>query len=316
MPTFRQSSGTQREVHLNQQNQENACHCHNRRRARPLPLGNGRRRSSENRPQDPESTHSRRNSGNSSIKPPETDAECVSTVEPSIAHSGQYLQPALARRWLPRRVPLGVAPEKVPPERASPWRTNECPSVVIVVDPGAALLLLLLVPVSVSIKTTTSVGTSTSRSTICVAARAARRGRDGNEILGTAIICSGTAESTGFSTATNWSTICGSGTPRAGTTGATSPNCSAVCRRTRSCGRGSARVSGRTPPGPSSDRLKSSSWGVGGSRVFAVKFCSRSHSPALAFFSPRRAEWCYDVARATAIDSCRHHERSRRCLRR
>ena len=41
-------------------------------------------------------------------------------------------------------MPLGVAPEEVPPERASPWRTNECPSVVIVVDPGAALLLLLL----------------------------------------------------------------------------------------------------------------------------------------------------------------------------
>ena len=33
---------------------------------------------------------------------------------------------------------------------------------------------------------------------------------------------------------------------------------------------------------------------------------------------PRRAEWCCDVARAAVIDccSCRHHERSRRCLRR
>ena len=46
--------------------------------------------------------------------------------------------------------------------------------------------------VSVSIKTTTSVGTSTS----CVAARAARRGRDGSKILGTAIIWSDTTEST------------------------------------------------------------------------------------------------------------------------
>ena len=145
--------------------------------------------------------------------------------------------------------------------------------------------------VSVSIKTTTSVGTSTSCSTICVAARAARRGRDGSEILGTAIIWSGTGESTGLSTATSWSTICGSGTPRAGTTGATSPICSAVCRRTRSCGRGSAKASGRPPPGSSSNNLKSTGWGGGVFRTLAVYFVSLSSSPALAFLCPRE-EWC------------------------
>ena len=124
--------------------------------------------------------------------------------------------------------------------------------------------------VSVSIKTTTSVGTSTSCYTICVAARAARRGRDGSEILGTAIIWSGTGEWTGFSTATSWSTNCGSGTPRAGTTGATSPICSALCRRTRSCGRGSAKASGRPPPGSSSNNLKSIGCGGGVFRSLSV----------------------------------------------
>ena len=134
--------------------------------------------------------------------------------------------------------------------RASPWRTNECPSVIIVIDPRAALLLLHVVLLHrVRLHQDHHVRRHFHQlfHTICVAARAARRGRDGNEILGTAIIGSGTVESTGFSTATNWSTICGSETLRAGTTGATSPNCSAVCRRTRSCGRGSAKTPGRTP---------------------------------------------------------------------
>ena len=40
--------------------------------------------------------------------------------------------------------------------------------------------------------------------------------------------------------------------------------------------------------------------------------------PALAVFCPRKAGWCANVVKAAAIDccSCRHHERSRRCLRR
>ena len=120
--------------------------------------------------------------------------------------------------------------------------------------------------VSVSIKTTTSVGTSTSCSTICVAARAARRGRDGSKILGTAIIWSDTTESTCLFMATSWSTICGLGTAREGTMGATSASCFMVCRCTRSCGPGgSARLAGRLPPGSSSYRLKSTGWG---GRVF------------------------------------------------
>ena len=135
--------------------------------------------------------------------------------------------------------------------------------------------------------------------------------------MGTAIIWSGTGESTGFSTATSWSTICGSGTPRAGTTGATSPICSAVCRRTRSCGRGSAKASGRPPRGSSSNNLKSTGWGGGVFQSLSVYFVSLSSSPALAFLCPRE-EWCNDVARAaaTVCCSCLYHERRRRCLRR
>ena len=51
-------------------------------------------------------------------------------------------------------------------------------------------------------------------------------------------------------------------------------------------------------------------------RSLSVLCSSLSSSPALNFLCPRE-EWCNDVARAAAIDcgSCRHHERSRRCLR-
>ena len=38
-PTWRQSSGTQREVQFHQQNHKNACHCHSRRRARHFLFG-------------------------------------------------------------------------------------------------------------------------------------------------------------------------------------------------------------------------------------------------------------------------------------
>ena len=117
---------------------------------------------------------------------------------------------------------------------------------------------------------------------------------------------------------------------RAGT--GTSINCSAFCGslrtvrgkrdgqlvhhlRPRSCGPGgSARLAGRLPPGSSSYRLKNTGRGGGVFRTSAV-WCTSLSSPA---FGSRRAEWCNDVARAAAIDccSCRHHERSRRCLRR
>ena len=59
---LRQSSGTWRDVRKYQQNHKNAGHCLNRRRARPLLLRPcSRERSDESRPQDPESTQSRRN---------------------------------------------------------------------------------------------------------------------------------------------------------------------------------------------------------------------------------------------------------------
>ena len=47
--------------------------------------------------------------------------------------------------------------------------------------------------------------------------------------------------------------------------------------------------------------------------IFVVIFCNWR----CTLYSPRE-EWCNAVARAAAIDccSCRHHERSRRCLRR
>ena len=55
--------------------------------------------------------------------------------------------------------------------------------------------------------TTTTVGTSTNCSAIFVAARAARRGRDGQDILGTSITCSGTEMSMCLETSTSWSTL-------------------------------------------------------------------------------------------------------------
>ena len=49
--------------------------------------------------------------------------------------------------------------------------------------------------------TDSGTGTSTNCSAICVAARAARRGRDGQKILGTSITCSGTEMSMCWETA-------------------------------------------------------------------------------------------------------------------
>ena len=70
-----------------------------------------------------------------------------------------------------------------------------------------------------------------------------------------------------------------------GTTDTESTICSTMRRWTRSCGLTSKILSGRAPPG-SSSRLKSSGWGVRVFRIFAVKFCSLPHSPALAVFGP------------------------------
>ena len=129
---------------------------------------------------------------------------------------------------------------------------------------------------SASTSSNEGTGTSTNCSAICVAARTARPGRDGHEILGTALTCSGIEASKSLSTATSWSTICGTGTSRIWTTGAKSASCSTVCRCTHSGGRGSAKASGRSPPGSSSNNLKSSGWG-GGSP--GTRPCSASRSP-------------------------------------
>ena len=97
---------------------------------------------------------------------------------------------------------------------------------------------------------TSSTGTSTSCSAIRGARRAVREKRDGHEILGTLMTCSGTGKSKRASTATGWSTICGTETSRIGNLGAPSASCSTVCRCT--CTRpprGSARLAGRVPGG-------------------------------------------------------------------
>ena len=120
-----------------------------------------------------------------------------------------------------------------------------------------------------------SSSTSANCSAICVAARAARRGRGGQEIMGTSITCSGTEMSKCLTASTSWSPDCGTGASRICTIGAKrtkSTICSTVCRWTRSCGPGgSARLAGRLPPGSSSNKLKSTGWGGGG-------FCRRGAS--------------------------------------
>ena len=75
-----------------------------------------------------------------------------------------------------------------------------------------------------------------------------REGRDGQEILGTAINCLGIAASKSRNTSTCWSTICGTGTSRMCTKGQTSTRCSTVCSCTRCCGRGSAKAPGTQQP--------------------------------------------------------------------
>ena len=113
---------------------------------------------------------------------------------------------------------------------------------------------------------------------ICVAARAARGGRDGQEILGTKKTCSGIAASKRMSTYSSWSTICGSSTSRNCTVGVKSASCPTVCRCTWSCGRGSAKATGRSPPGSSSNNWKSFGWG-GGSPGSSTRSSSRFLPP-------------------------------------
>ena len=67
-------------------------------------------------------------------------------------------------------------------------------------------------------------------------------------ILGASITCSGTTVSSGLSTSTSWSTICGTGASSSGTSGTGSTIYSTVRRCTRSCGPDtSSRRSGREP---------------------------------------------------------------------
>ena len=57
------------------------------------------------------------------------------------------------------------------------------------------------------------VGTSTNCSAVCGTERTVRGQRDGVEILGTLITCSGTKESRAVRNVNSWSIICGTGTP-------------------------------------------------------------------------------------------------------
>ena len=111
-------------------------------------------------------------------------------------------------------------------------------------------------------------GTSTNCSAVCGTGRTRRRGgRERLEILGTSISCTGTKRSTIFRKSSNLSTICGTGTSTASNPGATSPNCSTVCRRTRTCCLTPARRSGRDPAAGTSSTSNEkysvpAAWGV------------------------------------------------------
>ena len=68
-----------------------------------------------------------------------------------------------------------------------------------------------------------------------------------------------------LSTATSWSSICGTVSSRIWTMGTTSQMCSTMCRRTRSCQPATpGRGAGRPQRSSSSNSWKSSGWGVGG----------------------------------------------------
>ena len=98
--------------------------------------------------------------------------------------------------------------------------------------------------------------------------------------------------------------------------GATSASCSMVCRCTHSCGRGSAKASGRTQAGLFFEELEELPLGRGFSGISAAYCISFPPSPTLDMF---RSPWGRKVRHLgqghRGIRSCRSHERSRRCRR-
>ena len=147
------------------------------------------------------------------------------------------------------------------------------------------------------------VGTSTNCSAICSALSTVREQREGVEIEGTSITCSGrTGSSTPriFSTS-NWSTICGMRASRTCTTGAEG-SCSATGRGNTTCVPcGSANEAGRVPGGGAFCRR--------GALYFT---CSSTSLMAVAVVCPFE-DWCLASATAiaTAIRPWRRNERRR-----
>ena len=132
------------------------------------------------------------------------------------------------------------------------------------------------------------------------------------KILGTSITCSGSVVSVPKKSkmSGNWSSICDTGASKVCTTGVTgtkSTMCSIVCRWTRSCGRGSVKASGRTPP-----------WKSSGPRAAALCVCLRvalfAASPALSvlyarwpsYFSPAAtlSKLCWTAAERAMRTVC------------
>ena len=115
----------------------------------------------------------------------------------------------------------------------------------------------------------TTFGNSTNCSAVCGTERTVRGQRVGVDILGTSITCSGTRTSKAASNTTGWSIHLRhrnveSREPWHGTDELVhgAPQIPVLRPDLR-------EPSGRAPPG-SSYRLKSSGWGVGGSRIVAV----------------------------------------------
>ena len=162
-----------------------------------------------------------------------------------------------------------------------------------------------------------TVGTSTICSADCGSGTRERDGHGEQEILGTSTTCSAIGRSRIRKVSVTSPTICGTRRSRICTNGQMEPRSSMTCRTTLPCLPATSDRGAGTPPPGSSSRLKSSGWGVGGFRTFAVEFCSCPHTPALAILCPLE-EWCENSAKAmaTVIHSCRNMERSRRALRR
>ena len=132
-----------------------------------------------------------------------------------------------------------------------------------------------------------------------------------------------------WSTSGSCSTVCGTGASRICTMGAQqtkSTMCSVVCRWTRSCGRGSARIPGRNPAVSSSNNSKNTASPAALDLCLRGALCAASPSLSVvcargpSYFAPAatlsKLWWAAaDRAIATLCCSCRHHERRRRCLR-